>query len=87
MVIALPKEIGKTKIDYLELLLENVEGITPSEVVEIFFDGVTNEAANSALRRLKKRGCAVRERDGEEYRYWITDNGILKLNYLLSKEK
>jgi len=86
MVIALPKEI-KTKVDYLEILLENVDGITPSEIVDVFFDGVTKEAANNALRRLKVNGCAVRERDGEEYRYWITNRGILKLNYLLSKEK
>jgi len=84
----LPKEMGKTKVDYLELLLENVDGIIPSEVSEIFFDDVTVHAANNALRRLKKQGCATRERDdGGEYRYWITDRGIKRLDYLLSKEK
>ena len=84
----MPKEIGKTKVDYLELLLENVDGIIPSEVSEIFFDDVTVHAANNALRRLKKQGCAIRERDnGGEYRYWITDRGIMRLDYLLSKKE
>jgi len=84
----LPKEIGKTKVDYLELLLENVDGIIPSEVSEIYFDDVTVHAANNALRRLKKQGCATRERDtGGEYRYWITNRGIRRLDYLLSKEE
>ena len=87
MVIDLPKEI-KTKVDYLELLLENVDGIIPSDVSEIFFDNVTVHAANNSLRRLKKQGCATRERDdGGEYRYWITDRGIMRLDYLLSKKE
>ena len=85
MVIDLPKEM-KTKVAYLELLLENPDGITPSDVAEIYFDDVTIHAANNALRRLKKQGCAVRERDGEEYRYYITDRGIMKYNYLVKKE-
>lgn len=84
----MPKTIGKTKIEYLELLLENSEkGITPSEVTEVFFDDVTNEAAAHALHRLKKRGCAIRRRDGLEYRYWITDYGIMKYDYLLEREE
>ena len=87
MVNNLPKEIGYTKVDYLELLLESSEdGVTPSDVAEIYFDGVTIHAANNALRRLKKQGCAMRERDGEEYRYWITNRGIMKYNYLVKKE-
>ena len=57
VVIDLPKEIGKTKVEYLELLLENPDGITPSDVTEIYFDDVTIHAANNALRRLKKQGC------------------------------
>jgi len=84
----LPKEIGRSKIEYLELLIENPKrGVTPSEVSEVFFDDVTNEAANNALRRLKKRSCAIRQRDGLEYRYWITDYGIMKYDYLLEKEE
>jgi len=83
----LPKEI-KTKVAYLELLLENVDGIIPSEVSEIYFDDVTVHAANNSLSRLKKQGCATRERDdGGEYRYWITDRGIMRLDYLLSKKE
>jgi len=87
MVIDLTKQIIKTKISYLELLLENPEGITPSDVAEIYFDDVTVEAANNALRRLKKQGCAVREKEGAEYRYWITDRGVMKLDYLMTKEE
>ena len=86
MVIDLPKEM-KTKVAYLELLLENPDGITPSDVAEIYFDDVTIHAANNALRRLKKQGCNMRERDGEEYRYYITNRGILKLDYLLAKKE
>ena len=86
MVIDLPKEM-KTKVAYLELLLENPDGITPSDVAEIYFDDVTIHAANNALRRLKKQGCAMRERDDLEFRYYITNRGILKLDYLLAKEE
>ena len=68
MVSILPKEIGYTKIDYLDLLLENPDGITASEISEIFFDDVTKDAARNALRRLKEQGCAVREKDNTEYR-------------------
>jgi len=84
----LPKTIGKTKFKYLELLIENQEsGITPSEVVEVFFDGVTNEAANNALRRLKKGGCAIRKMSEEgEFRYWITNRGIRRYDYLQEKQ-
>ena len=56
MVSILPKEIGYTKIDYLDLLLENPDGITASEISEIYFD-VTKDAAGHALRRLKKQVC------------------------------
>ena len=89
MVIDLPKEIGHTKTDYLELLLESSgDGITPSDVSELYFDDVTVHAANNSLRRLKKQGCAVREKEPDgEYRYWITNRGIMKLDYLLAKEE
>ena len=77
----------KTKIEYLDLLLENPEGITPSDVSEIYFDDVTNHAANNALRRLKRGGCATRMLDGGEFRYYITNRGILKLDYLKRQEE
>ena len=87
VVIDLPKEM-KMKVAYLELLLENPDGVTPTDVSELYFDDVTVHAANNALRRLKKQGCATRERDnGGEYRYWITDRGIMRLDYLLSKKE
>ena len=86
MVNILPKEIGHTKIDYLELLLESPDGITASEISEIFFDDVTKDAAGNALRKLKKQGCAVREKDDTEYRYYLTDRGIMKLDYLKRRE-
>ena len=87
MVNDLPKEIVYSKADYLELLLETPNGITPSDVTEIYFDDVTNEAANNALRRLKKSGCATRIIDQGEYRYWITDRGISKYDHLKSQEE
>lgn len=87
MVIDLPKEI-KTKVAYLELLLENPDGVIPTDVSELYFDDVTVHAANNALRRLKRQRCATRERDGGgEYRYYITDRGIMRLDYLLSKKR
>ena len=87
MVKILPKEIGHTKIDYLELLLESPDGITASEISEIYFDDVTKDAARNALHRLKKQGCAVREKNEAEYRYHLTDRGIMKLHYLKNKGK
>ena len=82
----MPKNI-KTKIAYLEILLESPNGVTPSEISDVYFDDVTNEAANNALRRLKKSGCATRIIDQGEYRYWITDRGIRKYDYLRSQEE
>ena len=87
MVNNLPKELNYSKTDYLELLLENPNGITPSDVSDIYFDDVTLHAANNALRRLKKGGLAVRQVDGSEFRYTITDRGVLRYDYLRSKEK
>ena len=85
MVNVLPKNI-KTKIAYLEILLESPNGVTPREVSEIYFD-VTLHAANNALRRLKKNGDATRQLDGSEFRYWITVHGILKYDHLKSQEE
>jgi len=88
MVNNLPKEIGYTKADYLELLMEHDEkGLTPSDVSEIYFDDVTIHAANNSLRRLKTSGLATRILDGTEFRYWVTDRGILRYDYLRSQEE
>ena len=91
MVNNLPKEMTYTKANYLELLMEHVDGLTPSDVSDIYFDDVSLHAANNALRRLKKGGLAVRrldrQLDGSEFRYWITDRGIRRYDYLRSKEK
>jgi len=76
------KEIKHSKIAYLELLLESSDGVTASEIEEIYFDDATQAAARIALRRLYKRGCASRVKEGAEYRYWITDKGIRKYYYL-----
>ncbi len=85
MVNILPKEIGYTKIEYLQLLYESPDGITASEISEIFFD-VTKDAARNALHRLKKQGCVVREKDDTEYRYHLTERGLRKLDYLTMSE-
>jgi len=89
MVGNLPKQIGYKKLDYLELLLENsTDGVTPSEVSEIFFDNVSKDTVGHALNRLKKNSCAVRRlENGGEYRYWITDRGVLRYDYLRSQEE
>ena len=88
MVNNLPKEIGYSKADYLELLMEHSEkGLTPTDVSEIYFDDVTIHAANNSLRRLKKNRDATRKLDGTEFRYWITDHGILKYDHLKSQEE
>jgi len=81
------KEIKHSKIEYLELLLENDDGITPKEVEELFFDDVTPAANRHALRRLFKQGCTTREKEGLEFRYWITQKGIRKYDYLLRNPK
>jgi len=79
------KEIIHSKIEYLELLIENPDGVTSSEVEEIW-DGVTRDVARKALIRLYKQGCAKRVKEGLEYRYWITDRGIQKYHYLTRGE-
>lgn len=79
------KEINHPKADYLELLLENDDGLTVSEIVDIFFDDVTEAQVRMALRRLYKQSCASREKEDGEYRYWITDVGIQKYDYLMNK--
>lgn len=73
-----------SKIEYLELLIESPEGVTSSEVEEVW-DDVTGGAARKALFRLFKQGCAKRYNEGE-YRYWITDRGIEKYNHLTRDE-
>jgi len=74
-----------SKIEYLELLTESSDGVTSSEVEEIW-DDVTRDAARKALTRLYKQGCAKRFKEGLEYRYWITDRGIQKHHYLTTDE-
>ena len=78
------KEIVHSKIEYLELLIESPEGVTSSEVEEIW-DDVTRGAARKALFRLFKHGCAKRCKEGE-YRYWIEDRGIEKYHHLTRDE-
>ena len=74
-----------SKIEYLALLIESPDGVTSSEVEEVW-DDVTQDAARKALTRLHKQGCAKRVKEGLEYRYWITDRGIQKHHYLTRDE-
>lgn len=81
------KQILHPKTDYLELLLENDdEGLTVTEIEEIF-DDASRQAIYRALRGLRKKGCVRREEGEEEFRYWITDAGILKYDYLMKKKE
>jgi len=79
------KEITHSKIEYLKLLIESPEGVTSSEVEEVW-DDVTRGAARKALFRLFKQGCAKRIKEGLEYSYWITDRGIEKYHHLTRDE-
>jgi len=79
------KKIIHPKTDYLELLLESPEGLTANEISEIYFDDVDPSTARKALTRLFKQGCATREKERREHRYWITDKGILRYDYLLKR--
>ena len=79
------KTIIHPKTDYLELLLENPEELTANEISEIYFEDVDPSTAQKALTRLYKQGCARRQREGREYRYWITNKGILRYDYLLKR--
>jgi len=80
------KQIINKKTDYLELLLENDDGLTATEIEEIF-DDTSRDSINAALRGLRKSGCARREKEEGEFRYWITNKGILKYDYLMKKKR
>ena len=79
------KQIIHPKTDYLELLLENDDGLTVTEIEE-FFDDATRTAIYHALRNLRKNSCVRRVREDDEFRYWITNAGILKYDYLMKKK-
>ena len=79
------KKIIHPKTDYLELLLESPEGLTANEISEIYFDDVESFTSRKALTRLYKQGCARRQKEGREHRYWITEKGILRYDYLLKR--
>ena len=79
------KTIIHPKTDYLGLLMENLGGLTANEISEIYFCDVEPSTARKALTRLYKQGCAKRQKEGREHRYWITTKGILRYNYLLKK--
>lgn len=73
----------QTKIDYLHILLvSKAVGLTTKEAVKFFKEHVSRDAAGNILRRLYKQRCAWREKDGAEYRYYITFYGIKKLAHL-----
>lgn len=80
--------IDQTRIDYLHLLLvSDAAGLTASEAPKFFKEHVSRDAATHALQRLFKKRCAWRKKDGLEWRYFITLNGITKLSYLRKKER
>lgn len=51
-----------SKTEYLKLLIENPDGVTSSEVEEVW-DVVTRDTARKALTRLYKHGCAERVKE------------------------
>ena len=79
------KQMFRPKTDYLELLLENDDGLTVTEIEE-FFDDASRPAIYHALNNLRKHGCARRVKEEKEFRYWITNTGILKYDYLMKKK-
>ena len=76
-----------SKTDYMQLLLEYPEGLTSTEIWEIFWDDVTQEAISNSLRRLKYQGSARREKELRRWRYFLTYQGRRKLEYLKDKEE
>ena len=79
------KTIIHPKTDYLRLLMENLDWLTANEISESYFCDVAPSTARKALTRLYKQGCARRQKEGKEYRYWITTKGIMRYNYLRRK--
>ena len=66
--------------------MESPLGVTANEISEIFMD-VPNATARMALHRLHKQGCATRTKEEREFRYWITDKGIRRYDFLQSQEE
>ena len=78
----------QTKADYLHILLvSKAVGLTTKEAVKFFKEDVSRDAAGNILRRLYKQRCVAREKDGLEWRYFITMNGIKKLAHLRQKQR
>ena len=75
------------KTEYMQLLLEYPEGLTSTKIWEIFWDDVTQEAISNSLRRLKYQGSTRREKELRRWRYFLTDQGRRKLEYLKDKEE
>jgi len=81
------KEIKHYKTDYLGLLLEYPDGVTAKEIAETYFDDVPTHTIRWTLKRLHTQGLVRRIKDEGEYRYWITDKGVLRYDYLLSQQE
>lgn len=80
------KQILHPKTDYLELLLENDDGLTVNEIGE-FFDDAVRGSITRMMKRLHRKCCVRRVVEGRGFRYWITDAGILKYDYLMKKKE
>lgn len=76
-----------SKTVYMELLAKNrTDGLIANEIIENYLD-VNYYAAIMALRRLQINGDARRTKIGRSHRYWISQRGLSKLEYMLGKEE
>jgi len=83
----LTQQVFRQKIEYLQLLLENPSGLTANEVSDFYFDDAEPSTTRKALTRLYRNGDATRQKEGRQHRYWISDKGVRKLEYLLGEEE
>ena len=73
----------------MELLFEHPEGLTTTEIVEVYFDDIDQKAVSMALKRLVYQNSARHIRTAGVpfgYTYFINGYGIQKMEFLQNRE-
>lgn len=82
------QQVFRQKVAYLEILIENIrKGLTANEVSDFYFQDVDPSTTRKALTRLYKNGDARRTKIGRTHRYWVSEKGLLKYDYLMAIEE
>ena len=82
------QQVFRQKVAYLEILIDNLrEGLTANEVSGFYFQDVDSSTTRKALTRLYRNGDATRQKQGREHRYWVSEKGLLKYDYLMAIEE